>query len=233
MTDRSTHRKASSNRPDGSDEWPRSEALSKDLELYVAAVEEFFPYVAAQLSMRQYAAVPGENYFAEEIEMEREVLRTQLAGPLPRAIRGSALVVLYSAFETTTLNSAKTLSRVLECPSFDPQSERGQFSIKAERYFSEIVKVKLFSGKHESAGIDTLKALRHSFVHRQSAVDTLPKWLRAEMTTPKSQLTQCDIHEGIWIPSIECVKGHAALMSDWGRRLIERTIDRVGLDTFL
>lgn len=213
----------------------RYAALSSGLTLYLEAVEDFFPYAAARLSLRQYAQHAGEaeKYLPEELEMERDGLRAQLSGMLPRAIRGSALVVLYSAFESTVLDFSKSLASDLECLPFDPFAGAGSFPRRAEKYFSEAFKVQLFSDELEKSGIDVLRSLRNSFIHQQSTFTRLRADIQASIAESKNRLTKCHIHEDVWVPSVECVKAHGELVRNWARLLGHRVIDRVGLDRYL
>lgn len=218
-----------------SDDWPSFKTFSCDLELYLQAIEEFVPYITAQLLVRQKAKHATEQcqYPQEELELEAVALRKQIIGPLPSAVRGSALVVMYSIFETTALGYAEALVREINCIPFNPRTERGEFIPKITRYYQEVLNIRLFADKRETAGFDTLKELRHSFVHKHCSFNMLPKWLRAEISAKQSLLSNCKVHNDAWIPTNACVSAYGQLIRHWERCLIERLIDRVGLDTFL
>ncbi|MRR51698.1 MAG: hypothetical protein EG825_12430 [Rhodocyclaceae bacterium] len=218
-----------------SDDWPSIKTRSSDLDLYLQAIEEFVPYISAQLLIRQKAKHSTEQckYPIEELEFETKELRNQIAGPLPSAVLGSTLVVMYSIFETTALGYAESLVREINCLPFNPKTERGEFIPKITRYYLEVLDVKLFEDSREAAEFDTLKELRHSFVHKHCSFNMLPKWLRAEIIAKKFLLSHCEVHNGQWLPTSACISAFGQLIRQWERHLFERIIDRVGLDTFL
>ena len=161
----------------------RYPSFSKGLRRYLDSVEDYFPYAATQLSLRQHAQHAGETekYFPEEIEMERDELRDHLSGILPRAIRGSALVVLYSAFESTVIDFSNDLARDLQRSRFVPDGRGGSFPKRANEYFAKKLNVNLFSSELEQIGIDILRQLRNSFVHDQSVFTQLRPEIRASI----------------------------------------------------
>ncbi len=165
--------------------------------------------------------------------MGRESLRAHLTGTLPRAIRGSALVVLYSAFESTVLEFSRSLSIDLQRPNFSPIAKRGAFPRQASRHFEEVFDVRLFSDESESSAIDDLRTLRNSIVHQQCSFARLPARIRDSIVSSKSRLKVCQEFEGTWIPSIECVRAHGELIRTWARLLSSRVFERVGLDSYL
>lgn len=208
---------------------PDSSALSNDLSIYVEALDEFFPYIAKQFIVRQKARHQSEKdtYFPEELQQEEQALHTQICGALARSINGSALVVIYSTFELTTLDYAKYASGQLKLNPFNPSTEKGQFIVKAQRYYREVLGINLFGSREETAALDTLKALRHSFVHQQSSIPRLPKWLKDDIRSRKNRLALCHDHSEIWIPSIECIRSHAHLVQHWASGLFDRTAKRI------
>jgi hypothetical protein len=199
------------------------------------SVEQFFPWAAARLATRQYArhAADSQEILPEEHQMERDYLRAQLSGMLPRAIRGSALVVLYSAFESTTLDFAKSLSADLRCPEFVPTATRGAFPKKASRYFEEMFRVRLFSDELEESEFEVLRTLRNSVVHQQSDFSRLPARIRNSISTSKFRLRSCHVFDGTWIPSSDCISAHGKLVRDWARLLSHRVFERTGIDAYL
>ena len=221
---------------DERDEWYDPEKFAGNLGLYVQAIEEFVPYISAQLQIRQRSrlATQSQNFPPEEIDYLVSDLRSSISSPLTRTIRGSALVVIYAVFETTALSYAETIDREIGTNSpFNPRSERGEFISKITRHYSDVLGVKLFVDSSEYSGLNTLKALRHSFVHNQCSISALPKWLKAEMLAQESPLSHCRILENLWIPTASCINAHSQLLGRWQERLLGRVIDRVGLDTFL
>lgn len=141
-----------------SDRQLRYEARSRVLDTYLHAVEDFFPYIAARFKTEQYSehAANVREYFPEELEIEREELRQHLLGPLPRSIRGSALAVIFSTFESTTMDFAAELAHELGCAGFLPESGRGSFINKARKHFTEVFDVSLFSRIYANRRISRL-----------------------------------------------------------------------------
>ena len=209
----------------------RYEARSRVLDTYLHAVEDFFPYIAARFKTEQYSehAANVKEYFPEELEIEREELRQHLLGPLPRSIRGSALVVIFSTFESTTMDFAAELTHELGCASFLPVSGRGSFINKASKHFTQVFDVSLFSNQREQKDIETLGSLRNSFAHRLSTFSRMDEKLRKRINESESQLVRGIAHDDIWVPSMDCVFAHGSLVSGWARRLSERVFDRIGI----
>jgi len=200
------------------------------LDIYLRAVEDFFPYVAARFTTEQCTehAANVREYFPEELEIEREELQQHLLGPLPRSIRGSALVVVFSTFESTTMDFAAELARELGRAGFSPESGRGSFIKKANKHFAEIFNVSLFSDHCEQKGIETLGSLRNSFAHRLSTFSRMDEKLQKRINESKSPLVRGFVHDDIWVPSMDCVSAHGSLVRGWARRLSERVFDRIG-----
>ena len=210
-------------------------ALSSGLTRYLESVEMFFPYAAAQLSLRQHAehAAGADVYFEEELDSERAQLQDELLGVVPRAIRGSALVVLFSAFESTVMDFSKELSSELELPPFDPSSKKGTLLEKANRYYSDTCGVQLFSSPVEKRGIEILRRLRNSFVHKQSTFLALPEEIQASIIARKNRLTNCQVHGHFWVPNMGCVRAHGELVHTWAHSLCGRVVHRVGPEAYL
>jgi hypothetical protein len=209
-------------------------ALTSGIVRYLECLEDFFPYAATKLSLNQHKehAADAERYSLEELESERVQLQQQLQGPIPRAIRGSALVVLYSAFESTVMDFSRELSGDLKCSRFEPRS-KPSFPEQAEQHFRNAFKVDLFSGRTEKQGVDQLRLLRNSFIHNQSSFQHLPRQLQKGIHKPQTALTHCLLNEDIWIPTARCIKAHGGLIRGWGQMLSQRVIGRVGFDRYL
>jgi hypothetical protein len=209
-------------------------ALTLAIVRYLGCLEDFFPYAAAKLSLNQYKEHTADagTYSPEELESERVQLHEELQGPIPRAIRGSALVVLYSAFESTVMDFSRELSGDLKCSPFEPRSKRS-FLEQAERHFASAFNVGLFSGRTEKQGVDQLRLLRNSFIHHQSSFQHLPRQLQNRIHTPQTALTHCLLNGDIWIPTAKCINAHGSLIREWGRMLSQRVLERIGFDKYL
>lgn len=212
---------------------PRFEALSGSLTLYVESLEMAFPVIVERHKTQQYiehAANTGE-YAIEELEYQERELSKALFGPVARAMRGSALVVFYAAFESTVKDYAKDIAQDLGCDVFNSRDYDCQFMVAANRYFSEVLRTELFGHSREQTQLNLLRLLRNSFVHRQSEVNGMPAKIRELVRHPKSLLVHGEILEGqgIWVPSIGCIKAHADVVRNWARALGMRGIERTGL----
>lgn len=211
----------------------RLTALSGGLSRYLESVEDFFPYAATQHLLRQHSenARNVDQYSEEELQYLQEDMNSHLMDSLPRAILGSAFVVLYSAFESTVVDFAQELAKELSTASIDPSFKDGTrdpFPIKAERYFESVFDVRLFSNAVEKFQVnDTLRELRNSFVHKQSVFKRLPRRLRQSIVESADALTLCVVNDEVWVPRIACVKAHGALIRNWGRELCGRVVERL------
>ena len=206
--------------------------LSGGLACYLEAVEDFFPYAATQQLMRQHSkhARDADRFPEDEIEYLQKEFDDHLSETLPRAILGSALVVLYSAFESTVSDFARDLEKELSLPSVDTSfrdGTRDSLPIKAERYFRSTYDIRLFSNDLERVRInEILREFRNSFVHHQNAFHKLPHLLKNSIVESKKKLTHCEIKGDIWVPSIICVKAHGLLVRNWAWELSGRIVER-------
>jgi hypothetical protein len=209
-------------------------AISSAIARYLECVEDFFPYAATKLSLGQYNEHAGDadKYFPEELEMERAHLHQQLQGPIARAIYGSALVVLYSAFESTVMDFSRELEQELKCPRLQP-SPKAAFPEQAGHHFAAAYGVDLFSAQSEKEGIELLRLLRNSFIHHQSSFRRLPTRIQGLINTPQSSFTKCTVTGDVWIPRMQCIRAYGDLIRQWAHALSQRVIARVGFDKYL
>lgn len=209
-------------------------AASSALPRYLECVEQFFPFAAAKLSLtlhQEHAADVGK-YLPEELEAERIQLQQQLRGPIARAIRGSALVVLYSAFESTVLDAARELASTLKLQRFEPDPQASFFA-QANHQFKAVFDVNLFSSAAERDVIDRLRLLRNSFIHNQSSVDRLRPGLKDSIRAATSPHTKCLIDGGTWIPTVDCINAYGNSLRYWAHTLSQRVIGRIGPENYL
>ena len=209
------------------------EALSSSLPLYIKSIELAFPIVVQKHKTEQYLehARLSDSYAPEELDFLKKGLSEKLDGPVARAVQGSALVVLYGAFESTVWDFANDISGEVAVDHLQVRGGRESFLVQAERYFSDVLKIPLFSHARERDQLDILCRLRNSFVHRRSVIDDMPADLRKRVTHPTSWLVHGSI-EGefrIWVPSILCIHEHANLVMNWARSLMNRKFDVVGI----
>lgn len=208
-------------------------ALGDSLKLYANSIERAMSDIAARLKTDQYAehAARHGDYPAEELEYLRKDLNQKIQGPIARAMRGSALVVLFSAYESTRDDVAGWASEKMRCArKWKTRKEENPLQMAAD-YFSSRLGFELFSrGTGEQSRVDDLRLLRNAFVHHGSKAKSLPGDLVTRLEARRTPFEDGDFVSAgqVWIPSVTCIRAYASLLGRWARELYGRGVEATG-----
>ena len=211
----------------------RYEALSTSLDIYVDSVMSAYVVTIESAKLGQHAehARLSENpdYCAEELNEDRQLLNDQLKGAVARNIFGSALVVVYGAFESTVMDFAAELTSKFGCPPL--RSSHG-FIKAATKHFDTHLGFPLFQSMNERQAFELLCGLRNAFVHHRSIVSEMSQDTQRAIASRSSALVHGHVAEevDVWVPSIRCIKAHVSNTKNWARGLFDRRFEKFNID---
>ena len=182
-------------------EFPFALDAFAELRRYVRAINDFFPHIAAQQSVRITARIKQAPDSIAQAEMESELEAVGLDGAvvLPRIIWGGVLVSVFAAFEYGVKRTFKhwqtTVGHTVEFKVLP----RKDFLKSAEAYADKQMQLPLFTSEALRQTLMDLKAFRNSFAHGSGLLSDLPSTLVAAVEQKQHPGVCLEVEDGQWV----------------------------------
>lgn len=178
------------------------------LEAARSAAEEQLEHLKGQRAVRLCARLKREAHAMaqDDVEFEIEQLKGTVEELFPKVLRGGFVISLWSVFEACIKNLAEYVRRERELPFGLQELRAGDFLEQTEKYFSRVLRLKVFPDKKVRKKLEELKGLRNSLVHHDGATEELPKSLQCKTDVEyrgKGLLVYRDLHHQYAVPTAE------------------------------
>jgi len=172
-----------------------------ELRRYIRAVNDFFPHVTAQQSVRITARIKRASDPVVQAEMESELEAVGHDGSivLPRIVWGGVLVSVFAAFEYGVKKTLKHWQTTVEHTVEFKVLPRKDFLKSAEAYAADQMQLPLFKSPKVRQTLMDLKAFRNSFAHGSGLLSDLPPNLVTAINQHLHPGVSLEVEDGQWV----------------------------------